>query len=113
MPICLRVCAWLCEVCDFVSMHLCVSTVRVYWGVCFGQGPRLGDEEGTGVYTGWEKGHLPGPESLLFKTDHSPELFSHAIHTSFHSENLLIMYYIPSSMLHTIVSKIHSWPSNS
>lgn len=73
----------------------------------------MGDEEGTGVCTGWEKGHLPGSESLLFKVDHSPELLSHTIHASFHSKTVLIIYYVPCSVLHIEVSKLQSCPLNS
>lgn len=40
-----------------------------------------------------EKGHLSGPDSLLFKADPSPELLSHTIHTSFCSENILVTYH--------------------
>lgn len=72
----------------------------------------LGDEEGIGVYTGWEKGHLPGSESLLFKADPSPELLTHTIYTSFIQNNVLIMYSVLCSVLHTKVNKLQSWSSD-
>lgn len=65
-----------------LSMHLCVSTVRVNGDSWHGKGSRLGDEEGHSV----EAGHLPESESLLSVVDLSPDLISHTFRISFHSK---------------------------